>query len=278
MGKEKTLIIGGGEIGKSLKNVLDPYYDVYIRDIDVPAWDTPESQFRVIHIPYPFFDSFVSVTQQYIRRYRASVCIVHSTVPPGTTASIGTMAVHSPVNGRHPNLEEGIRTFVKFVGGTDVYTVFDAVRFLNVAGLRTHVFSSSNATELAKIMCTTQLGWFVVLMKEIAAECEKQGVPFHEVYTEWNNAYNEGYSALGEMRFMRPNMFPMDGPIGGHCVINNCGLLENFLTETVKGRNQLYLSGRMILESRPTGGRKHRVTENRSLKNDKPKRANRKRN
>lgn len=232
--KERTLIIGKGEIGSSLGNVLALAYDVQYKDKDSEV----EGNFNVMNVCIPYSDNFVSIVKEYQKRHNPKLTIIHSTVPVGTSRKCN--AVHSPINGKHPNLTKSIQTFIKFVGGNNGYNSYDAVRYLNKAGIRTKVFSSSESTEFAKIMCTTRYGVSIMEMKETEKECERLGVPFHEVYTEWNSAYNEGYVAMGSNQFFRPVLEPMRGEIGGHCVINNCDLANNFLTDLVKGRNQTY--------------------------------------
>ena len=133
----------------------------------------------------------------------------------------------------------------------DSFSTFKAVDYLNRAGIRTQVFASPETTELAKVLCTTRYGWAIMEMKETARLCEQYGVPFHEVYTEWNNNYNDSYARLGELRFLRPTLFPLPGEIGGHCVIPNCELLPgDFLTDTLKGRNRSYVK----ISEPPTAG------------------------
>ncbi len=235
--KERTLIIGNGEIGKSLKNVLSEHYSVTIRDKENIV---DPHHYRVMHIAYPYSDSFIENTKNYIEIYNPELTVIHSTVKPGTVEKLGKGVVHSPVNGRHPNLEDGIKKFVKIVAGNDIFSVYEAVRFFNEAGISTRVFANAKTSELAKVLCTSYYGWNLVFMKEVARVCELMGVPFQEVYTEWNTMYNEGYANMGEVRFLRPVLFPMSGEIGGHCVIPNCDLLDDFITHTIKERNQMY--------------------------------------
>ena len=238
--KEKTLIIGAGEIGKSLQQVLDRAYDVYIRDQEEDE-GLNKNWFRVIHICYPYSERFIEITQKYIKQYRPELVIIHSTLKPGTTKQLGKGFVHSPVNGKHPNLAQSILTFIKFIGGNDIYDTFAAVAHLQKAGIKTQVFANSTTTELAKVQCTRRYGVSLVEMKESVRECEEFGVPFQEVYTEWNNAYNQGYAELGDQRFSRPVLYPLPGPIGGHCVIPNLELLaDRPLSEFIKSRNETY--------------------------------------
>src|SRR3990167_59366 len=178
--KEKTLIIGAGEIGKSLAECLKPIYEVYLKDVK----DDVRGEFEVINICYPYSKDFVKITQAYIKKYNPKLTIIHSTIKPGTSRLIGKNVVHSPVNGKHPNLAQSLKIFVKFIGGMDSFSTFKAVDYLNRAGIRTQVFASPETTELAKVLCTTRYGWAVMEMKETARLCEQYGVPFHEVYTE----------------------------------------------------------------------------------------------
>lgn len=232
--KNKTLIIGLGEIGKSLGRVLGVAY--HITGYDKTEEFMPEGEFDVVNICYPYSKNFVKITKDYIKHYKPKLTIIHSTVPVGTTRKVGGSVVHSPVNGRHPNLEHGIKTFSKFIGGTRGEDSYGAEVFLKKAGIKVIHFASSEATELAKILCTTQYGWHLVFMKEVEKLCQKHNTPFHEVYNIWNLAYNEGYKQLGESQFNRPVLRPMKGKIGGHCVLNNCKLLDTFVTKVVKSK------------------------------------------
>lgn len=239
--KEPTLVIGAGEIGNSVFNILARVYDAYIRDKKIPFLIPPlPKEFRVINICFPYSESFIHDVEEYIALYQPKLTIIHSTVPPGTTRKLGAGVVHSPVNGKHPRLEQSILTFKKFVGGNDVFSTYEASLYLTKAGMKTQVLSSSVASELGKVGCTRRYGISIVEMKEFAKECDRLGVPFHEAYTMWNNNYNEGYQQLGNQEYFRPILRPLDGPIGGHCVIPNLDLLPGPLSDFIKERNTTY--------------------------------------
>ena len=159
--------------------------------------------------------------------YKPELTIIHSTVPVGTSRRLN--AVHSPIHGRHPNLERGILTFRKFVGAAPELDLEKAYRFLRKAKIKTERVSSPEASELSKIMCTTYLGVVAAYMKATMAICDELDVPFREVYG-WGFLYNEGYAELGEHRFIRPVLEKEAGGIGGHCVIQNAILLRELLT------------------------------------------------
>lgn len=231
-----NLIIGNGEIGKSLKSILDKYYDVYIKDTEGLRVN---DDVDVLNICYPYSKDFVKITKDYIKEYKPQLVIIHSTVKPGTTRAIGSDCVHSPVHGKHPDLTGGILTFEKYLGGTDKKLVTMAENFLKGAGIKVRVVSSPEASELSKILCTTYYGWNIVFSKEVKRICDERNLDYDEVYG-WNKYYNEGYAQLGMKQFTRPVLDYIDGKIGGHCVVQNCNLLEDFLTDTVRGRNKKY--------------------------------------
>jgi len=231
----KSLIIGAGEVGKSLYKVLEATYkeNIVIRDKQ-PDFGIIEDSLPFLNICYPYSDSFVEDTKAYIKQYHPTTTIIHSTVPVGTTRKCGDACVHSPIHGKHPNLAEGIKTFTKYVGGANELAVLLAINYLEDAGIHPKRVSSPEASELSKILCTTYYGWNIVFCKEVADLCRQLNVPFEEVYTNWNKEYNKGYTELGMGQFVRPVLEPVEGKLGGHCVINNCDLLESFITHLIK--------------------------------------------
>ena len=232
----RTLIIGAGEIGKSLYNVLGVAHEVHLKDKE----DLKIEDIDVLNICYPYSKDFVKITKEYIKKYNPKLTIIHSTVAPGTTSKCGDMVVHSPTHGKHPNLEEGIKTFVKYIGGDDIHAVYIADKFLKGAGIKTKIVANSKTSELSKIFCTTMYGWNLIFMKEVAKICKKEKVPFHEVYTDWNWFYNLGYEKLGMPQFRKYVLDPIPGKIGGHCVINNCHLLKSDITDYIIKKNNEY--------------------------------------
>lgn len=241
MENNKSLIIGAGEAGKSLYKVLEATYkkDIAIRDKQ-SDYGIIEDSLCFLNICYPYSDSFVEDTKAYIKQYNPTVTIIHSTVPVGTTRKCGKYCVHSPIHGKHPHLDKGIKTFTKYVGGENVDRVYLTRRYLEMAGISTKIVSSPEASELSKILCTTYYGWNIVFCKEVADICKQLNVPFEEVYTNWNKEYNKGYTELGMEQFVRPVLKPINGKLGGHCIVNNCDLLDSSVTKIIKGFDKGY--------------------------------------
>lgn len=266
----KTLIIGTGEIGRSLCKVLVKYHEVWMRDkndepygVNLPKissealgsssiiiksgeikvvskqGNNPE-HLDVLNICYPPSKDFVNITKAYIRQYNPKVTIIHSTVAPGTTMKCGKMVVHSPVHGKHPDISSGLTNYTKYLGGENAYAVDIARDFLKRSGIPVKVVASSKTSELSKILCTTYYGWNIVFMKEVVKLCEQHGVPFSEVYMDWNFLYNKGNTDVGSPQFNRPVLKPVGGKIGGHCVVENCHLLSSDITDFIIKKNDEY--------------------------------------
>lgn len=230
---KKHIIIGAGEIGISLFNVLKSHYNVFLRDKN----DDLNGKFEIVHICYPHSKNFVKVSKFYIKKYKPSLVVIHSTIPVGTTKKISLIAVHSPIRGLHPNLEKGIKTFVKYFGGGRAK---EAARYFSKIGIKTKTFKDSKTTELLKILDTTYYGWNIVFAKEAKRICDELNLKFEEVYTIPNQDYNDGYKKLGMPHVIRPVLKPMEGKIGGHCIVPNADLLKDWITEIIKKRNKNY--------------------------------------
>lgn len=229
------IIVGFGEVGRGLREVL-PEANVYdIKETFLPN----RSAYEFMHIAFPCVDrdEFIKSVFEYFRFFHPRVIVVHSTVPVGTTRDLGPHAVHSPIRGVHPHLGEGIRTFVKYFGGR---CAEEAAQVFSSRGIQTRCVTDSRVTEAIKLWDTTQYGWQIVLMKEIHRWCEAHEVDFNLVYSEANKDYNDGYTRLGRPEVVRPHLHHLPGPIGGHCVIPNCSLLESPIAEIIKDLNRRY--------------------------------------
>lgn len=228
--KNKTLIIGKGEIGNALFKILDSHYDTYIRDrenLDIRG-------IEVLHICFPYSDKFVEMVQYYQSQYNPKFTVIHSTVPIGTTTKL--YAYHSPVRGVHPNLKEGIKTFVKYLAPNSE----ELKQYFNRAGIKIVMVDKPENTEAQKLWETTQYAWFIVLEKEIYKWCQENNLDFNIIYTEANKTYNEGYFKLGMKNVIRPILKQANGKIGGHCIIPNCELLESEVAKIILKMNQQY--------------------------------------
>lgn len=225
----KMLIVGFGEIGAALAQVLCDVHDVEVCDVNRAA---PKARYDVMHVCFPYSLDFTATVGMYQALHKPTHTVIHSTVPVGTSRKCD--AIHSPVIGMHPFLSDSIRAFTKFVGGDKDGIVTDLFR---QAGMRTYLFDRPETTELLKLMSTTFYALCIEYTKEVKCECSGRHLPF-EAWTLWTQAYNAGYEKLGWPEYRRPNLVPMMKRIGGHCLLENCELLENDFTKLVIERNK----------------------------------------
>jgi hypothetical protein len=231
--RQNHLIVGAGEVGQGIFKVLSPHYNVFIRDAEDS--DCGIKKFDVMHICFPYSNNFIKFSKEYIKKYRPGLVINHSTVPIGTTSKIAKNTVHSPIRGVHPNLEKGIKIFVKYFGGQRAK---EAAEIFERIGIKTYIVQKSEWTEAGKLWDTTQYGYFIVLNKEIWQWCQKNKMPFDLVYSHFNQTYNDGYAKLNRREVLRPYLNHVKGKIGGHCVIPNCHLLKSDTAKMIIRKNR----------------------------------------
>ena len=223
------LVIGAGEVGKSLFNVLKEHYPTSLVDMSPPDMDDVE----ILHIAFPFSDNFVKYVKDYQEKYKPKYTVIHSSVPVGTSEQCG--ATHSPIRGLHPNLESGIKTFVKFIGGPEASQVAD---YFRRAGLRVALFDKAATTEAMKLFDTLYFGVCIEFAKDVKRYCDANGLNYSDVYRLGNSTYNEGYTLLGHPEFVRPVLEPILKKIGGHCVRQNAELIDTKFTRLLKELNE----------------------------------------
>lgn len=206
-----NLIIGNGQIGKPLAEILQVKYAVFVRDVgqapELPAID-------VIHICFPYSGEFVGQVIQYVREHQSDLCIVHSTVKPGTTdyisEQVDAIMVYSPVKGRHGSMVEDLKRYTKFVAGSGMEIA--AVLFESV-GIRAKLFPSTKGLELAKLLETSYTGVLVAWAQTMKRYCDKVELEYFDLMP-----------FLAEIDYL-PHVF-QPGYIGGHCIMPNLDLLE----------------------------------------------------
>jgi hypothetical protein len=220
-------VVGFGEVGRGIAALYD--YEVHAED---PAKDMEipdDVKLSVLHVCTPYFDGFENMVIELFFRHCPDCTIVNSTVPVGTTERIGRNVkriVHSPVRASHPNMEQGLRHYVKFIGADDNKTGLAAAYYFKEVGVPVRVVAGSRTTELAKLLDTTYYGTCIAFHKYAKGLCDREGLNFEDVMTEFNRTYNIGVLGLDKANFARPVLYPPEGPIGGHCVVPNIRLLE----------------------------------------------------
>jgi UDP-N-acetyl-D-mannosaminuronate dehydrogenase len=217
--ENSVVVVGLGEVGRPLLELLSGHYNVLGVDISPPT--APVGKVDVLHVCYPFaIKDFVGETARYIDLFRPTLTVINSTVAIGTTRAIaqrtGAAMAHSPVRGKHARMLEELRTYTKFVGAMDPASGRHAAKHFESAGLKTRILSAPEATELAKLTETTYFGLMIAWAQEVERYCDKTG-----------QAYEEIVSFYEEIQFFPATKY-FPGIIGGHCVMPNIEILSKF--------------------------------------------------
>jgi hypothetical protein len=219
----RALIVGHeGEVGSALYRIFSAAYPETVGVDRGPLPSLGAEEVGVMHVAIPYSDQFAQQVKRYQEYFNPAHTVVHSTVPVGTCTPLG--AVHSPIRGLHPDLEGGVRTFVKFLGGPGASAVADHFRR---AGMRVALFDRAETTEAMKLFDTEYYRACIEFAHRVKRYCDANSLSFHEVYTLANQTYNEGYAKLGYPEYVRPVLQPIAGPIGGHCVVPNSKLIND---------------------------------------------------
>ena len=215
----KIVVVGLGEVGKPLFELVCEHYDTVGVDIE-PNRDV--KGVYVMHICYPFqIADFVGESLRYIELYEPKLTIINSTVTVGTTRTIardsGAAVAYSPVRGKHACMLEDMRRYVKFVGAPEEAAAKAAASHFRCCGLSTRILASPETAELAKLTETSYFGLLIAWAQDVERACDQLGV-----------SYDEVTSFYEEVKFFSPvKYFP--GVICGHCVMPNIELLRQAL-------------------------------------------------
>ena len=225
----KSLVIGLGEVGMSLYNVLKDNHDVISKDVEAKKIT---DKIDVMHICFPYGKNFVPIVKKYKKLYNPKYTIIHSTVPMGTAKKCECF--YSPIRGIHPHLENSLKIFVKYLAPKNIYLK----KYFEKAGIKVELHSDTSTLEVMKLYCTTLYGLNIIAEKEMWEFCKKNGLDYNVVYTESNKTYNEGYEKLGFPQYSKYVLKHKDGKIGGHCVIPNCKLLNTAISKFIYNQNK----------------------------------------
>ncbi len=233
METETVLVVGQGEVGKPMAEILSSVYRVVTKDIDPLNLSEPVG---VMHICYPYRGAdFVGTTIDYISQYGPALTVIHTTVPPGTTRAVEYRShqpvAYSAVRGKHSAMVKDILSFTKYVSAIKQEPLQQATDHLSRAGMRVKSFSSPEALELAKLQETTYFGLLIAWAQEVERYCKKLGLD-----------YNEVMQLTEEVDYL-PSVIFQPGFIGGHCVMPNIELLETIrpspFLEVIKQSNAI---------------------------------------
>lgn len=242
-------ILGLGEVGSAIKQLVDTKHQTFVRELDYDH--IKDQSIDILHVCIPYTPKFVDLVSEAIKDIKPQLAIVSSTVKPGTTQQIhqntGVNMAHTPFMGVHPIKPDGqfrhpsdsaaelrlfdyFSKFPKVIGPVNEESYRLANDHFQGLGLKTVRFDSPLNSELAKILSTTYYGWNIIFEKWVYSLCQDNQANFDQVYTQYNTYYNQGY-ANDLPHVTRPVLSHHQGEIGGHCVIPNAKILDDWLSD-----------------------------------------------
>lgn len=229
--QNNTLVIGEGEIGQPLADILGMVYPVETKDIEPRArLDIPV---HWMHICFPYSDTFEQNVIDYVGEYDPYYTVIHSTVIPGTTANIQAQVdipvIYSPVRGRHLYMHRDMMRYTKFVAHSNYHFLDASTRYFEKAHFNVYKVNHTDVLELSKLTETTYAALLIAFAQELERISEDVGV-----------------SRLSVLEFTReveylPNHVFYPGYIKGHCLMPNIELLlqvrESVLLRAIQASN-----------------------------------------
>jgi UDP-N-acetyl-D-mannosaminuronate dehydrogenase len=223
-------VIGLGDVGQAITKLCRQKHQVFGRDLT--SDNLSGKKVDVLHICIPWDQKFEPIVLSAIHEFSPRLTIISSTVKPGTTQSIykksSAALVHAPVSGVHPHLYKYLKIFTKPLGAVNTQAFKLAKQHFTELGVKVVRFDSPFETELAKILSTTYYAWNILFEKWVHQLAGSQGANFDQVYKMWNQIYNAGYRET-QPHVIRPVLVHSSGPIGGHCLIPNARILDDWL-------------------------------------------------
>lgn len=217
----RQIVVGYGEIGRAVGALIGPH------EVLDEGYKAPGRRKRtdIMHICFPYSHEFLGYVAHYMKQYRPKHLIIYSTTPIGTVRQIPG-AVHSPVEGKHPNLVQSLWLMTRWLGINDVSEAKYFADFFREIGLQIKLVPNSDHTEALKLLSTTEYGLNIEYTRYKQYVSNELNMDF-SLTKEWNQEYNLLYKKLGLDHYYQKYVLDApEGPKGGHCVTPNARLLQ----------------------------------------------------
>ena len=231
------LILGYGEVGKALGEVLGERREILIHDPKTGHIVQPvegEEEIDWMHVCFPHSQSFKGDVCAYRSEFRPKHVVIHSTVPVGTTLQVLKQfetfqgLTYSPIRGIHPHLTRYLREFPKRFATYEDYG--EVERYFTSCGMQVRGAPSTEMLEFMKLWETTEYGYRIAMWQEIERQMEK-------IRKEWGlvGSWDENLTAIKSWLFEKRKVYDGDrglvpimhgAVIGGHCVVQNWNLMR----------------------------------------------------
>jgi len=221
-------IIGKGQVGSAIGAVLkdssrfiqfvDPDKGLKVEDLVHPSDD----MVRVVHICFPFtnWTFFNDSVRGYATAIPHDALIIHSTVMPGTCNELSDLKpIYSPVRGQHDNLEQDLRSYVKYMACEDFdRLVYACNRFAEANIIVRSMGNDVKTLEWTKhISNTLYYHWMIGYRQMVHQWCE-------ELWLDEEALWSFTQELHAKTGIQYPSYFDPKG-VGGHCVLQNTQML-----------------------------------------------------
>lgn len=265
MTRKTAIVLGLGEIGRPIWNLLSSAYGVTevrgfdpVKEINPPS---PGEKFNFMHICFPQTQYFVPAVYEYAQKYleddedKPNYIIIHSTLHPGTMKKLAFVfniianndfphVFYSPVRGNiRDDMEWGLKTYTKFVAGAYNYSTDTVIHHLKTAGMPAKQVSSPKSLEYSKLFNLAYYGTCIAIFQEIERVVESENLNYEEIK---DFIFSTETDSKGKVP--RPRYY--GGHIGGHCVIpalekliaaHDSELFKSVILSNVKRERELTL-------------------------------------
>lgn len=216
-------IIGKGQVGQAIGAILenssellqyiDPKYGLEPDTALPPIKDT----FVVMHICYPWSESFIGDMRRYICRFNPDVVIIHSTVKPDE--SCNPDVVYSPIRGQHDKLVFDLKRYTKYMASPRGELLVLAKLRFESAGIKVRTLNSDIRTlEWAKHLSNTlYYHWMIGYRQLVHQWCKELSLDEDALWSFTKELYE--FTGI-----QYPSYYDPKG-VGGHCVLQNTKML-----------------------------------------------------
>jgi len=224
----KTLLVGYGEIGSGLYEVLSKKHQIMIYDPDKKKFGGNLQAIKILLVAIPYSDNFENNVRQW-QKINPKATLIFSTVPVGTCSKL--KALHFPIEGKHPHIARDLElNRHHFLGGHN--EIIET--FLLDAGLQFTILDKPEHTEFLKLRSTSYYGVCIEFARYSKRVADQIGLTYSAI-KEYDHAYNSLVEKRGTPEHIRPVLDPPEGEIGGHCVRPNAEILNRQFPSALLG-------------------------------------------
>ena len=245
----RILVVGDGEIGSAIKANIANVKDTTIGVCDPPLGQYADQtvDYNVAHICVPVGSSenvpmeeeiFCNMVYDLVKRFRVQQWIIHSSLTLGIVKKLTIFLtvwkevemIFIPLRGTHGQLASEIIIDPIYIGIFKPENIHASwiTEYLSTMGFMILNWVSASEAALAKLVSVVWFGLNIAFVQEIFLLCQKEGLDFAKVYTDYARHDRVGkqyYPLTPFPNFVhRPIFYP--GVIGGKCVIQDEILLK----------------------------------------------------